>query len=83
MGFPATTELSEENLDAVLGYMRRTRGYDFVEIRFGPAEQPVALATIPTGKAVRSSLNKKEDRPDLSEGKGKALAGQPMLDYSK
>lgn len=81
--FPATTELSAANLDVVLSYMRRSKGYDFLEIRHSPAK-PVAPATSPVEKMVRFSLNKKKkDRPDLSKGKGKDFTGQPMLDYSK
>lgn len=32
-GFPATTVLCEENLEAALLFMREGRGYDFVEVR--------------------------------------------------
>ena len=32
-GFPATTVLCEENLEAALLFLRDGRGYDFVEVR--------------------------------------------------
>ena len=86
LAFPSTTQLSDENLAVVLSYMRRGRGYDFVEIRF---EEPVAnppSASVSFGPASKvmpdRSVEKKKEQGGSAKGAGKSFEAVPELNYS-
>ena len=82
IAFPRTTQLSEENLEPVLGYMRRSRGYDFVEIRFEErrSEIPEALLKFPL-RPRRGADGKGKEQG--GKGAGKGFGGAPLrLDYT-
>ncbi|KAF6231065.1 hypothetical protein HO173_010765 [Letharia columbiana] len=86
LAFPATTQLSEENVEMVLSYMRRGRGYDFVEIRFKEpaADPPLGSLPIRSSREVPPgrSMNKKEHQPDQPKGAGGGgFEVPPELDY--
>ncbi len=86
LAFPSTTQLSDENLAVVLSYMRRGRGYDFVEIRF---EEPVAHPTsasvsfAPASRVIPDrSVDRKTEQGGSAKGAGKSFKVMPKLDYS-
>ena len=88
LAFPATTQLSEENLELVLGYMRGgCRGYDFVEIRFrecmaNPPLGSFAVARVAKVAPAQSPMMKKEQGDQAKGTAGGGFKGPTGLDYS-
>ena len=80
LAFPSTTQLSEENLEVVLRYMRHRRGYDFVEIRFEERAANPPLMTFPLRFPLKSV--KKKEQSDSTKGAGRGFKPPPKLDYS-
>ena len=80
LAFPRTTELTAANLEAVLHFMRHSKGYDFVEIRFGSYRGlPSAIAPRPDLPGPNTFRKRVED----AHKKGERLELQvpPGLDY--